>query len=888
MAKNDKIIEGSAEYAIFFDDVRVDSLVKNFDVSISCDGSIGSASIDMVYTPMLYKIRTTDGNGFVSDEDGIENMTQVKIFIKNMFNNKYILVFDGNIKGKSLSRSQGSYSLTFTANDYMAWLNRTIVPIAIPLDESLTTGDKLRWKVQGINPQSDVIAKFTNRNAINFKGETIREIVSKVLNNTMLGNSIYSATDGVAAWDDAARRISVLGDIDPRLREQKVLDFVVSNDVSVSSIYVMINDLIKTLLFEFYQDRDGIIKIKPPYWNERILYDHIIDPSLIVSYVESVNWNNYFTRIIVTGGLEESQQNSDSRAKSIVTPVVAYALNSPNNLQTDFINDVSYTSDSNAQQIDSWPQIISSSDSGDYVKQLQNMLLALSYSEVGNADGMMGPKTSSAIRHFQRDNSCGVDGIVGPQTKAALKAKFQNTSSVGNDAFLNPTTEEKKYGVAVYEAQQPLIKFSNSDVFLQPAKDACAALVQYSKFMISLLNSSVTVASLQTVAMPWIRPGFNCWIDPIGIDKVFYVSAVTHQGGAQSGVFTSLRLSFGRSSASFSMNQNSFGSLKDAKDNIFVNQIFSEYKPEAMGQTIGSSGDFISVRGRFNNFYNTSSSEVIKADSGNPHYNGLYGKVSVFPVTAHPASDTPKPVTTAGQDKYNIDSWPGIMRNGSRGDGVSNLQRFLSDYGFNPGSVDGIYGPNTAAAVTRFQSSAGASADGVVGPETKGKAKQREGYSQGGTSGGGSSYNIDNWPRYLFNGSSGQGVRELQSLLSSLGFGQVGAADGIFGPNTDSGVRAFQSANGLEVDGIVGPNTKAALRNKMPGASNSSSSTPDCTNNLNASKIWSGEYSISYLQTAIGSLYNSAPPVIQNRRNKIKSIVSDSNQYIKTHYITER
>jgi peptidoglycan hydrolase-like protein with peptidoglycan-binding domain len=35
--------------------------------------------------------------------------------------------------------------------------------------------------------------------------------------------------------------------------------------------------------------------------------------------------------------------------------------------------------------------------------------------------------------------------------------------------------------------------------------------------------------------------------------------------------------------------------------------------------------------------------------------------------------------------------------------------------------------------------------------------------------------------------------------------------DGIFGPLTEAGVRAFQEAHGLLVDGIVGRQTLAAL-----------------------------------------------------------------------------
>lgn len=64
--------------------------------------------------------------------------------------------------------------------------------------------------------------------------------------------------------------------------------------------------------------------------------------------------------------------------------------------------------------------------------------------------------------------------------------------------------------------------------------------------------------------------------------------------------------------------------------------------------------------------------------------------------------------------------------------------------------------------------------------------------------------------RTLRMGSKGNDVRELQNKLNSFGFG-VGAVDGIFGPQTQTGVKQFQKANKLAVDGIVGPNTHKAL-----------------------------------------------------------------------------
>lgn len=49
---------------------------------------------------------------------------------------------------------------------------------------------------------------------------------------------------------------------------------------------------------------------------------------------------------------------------------------------------------------------------------------------------------------------------------------------------------------------------------------------------------------------------------------------------------------------------------------------------------------------------------------------------------------------------------------------VRDVQRALKAAGFNPGGIDGIYGPNTVAAVNAFQVTSGLVADGEVGAQT--------------------------------------------------------------------------------------------------------------------------------------------------------------------------
>ena len=62
-----------------------------------------------------------------------------------------------------------------------------------------------------------------------------------------------------------------------------------------------------------------------------------------------------------------------------------------------------------------------------------------------------------------------------------------------------------------------------------------------------------------------------------------------------------------------------------------------------------------------------------------------------------------------------------MLRTGSRGDAVRKLQELLNTKGYDCGSMDGIFGSKTKAAVLAFQKANGLGADGIVGPLTWGK-----------------------------------------------------------------------------------------------------------------------------------------------------------------------
>ncbi|SFU29876.1 peptidoglycan-binding domain-containing protein [Alicyclobacillus macrosporangiidus] len=64
-------------------------------------------------------------------------------------------------------------------------------------------------------------------------------------------------------------------------------------------------------------------------------------------------------------------------------------------------------------------------------------------------------------------------------------------------------------------------------------------------------------------------------------------------------------------------------------------------------------------------------------------------------------------------------SYPGVLvRYGSQGPFVEEVQYQLNRLGYHSGTVDGIFGPQTLSAVRAFQQVHGLTADGIVGPLT--------------------------------------------------------------------------------------------------------------------------------------------------------------------------
>lgn len=170
---------------------------------------------------------------------------------------------------------------------------------------------------------------------------------------------------------------------------------------------------------------------------------------------------------------------------------------------------------------------------------------------------------------------------------------------------------------------------------------------------------------------------------------------------------------------------------------------------------------------------------------------------------------------TASSDSQ-TESDPSILRKGSSGEAVKELQQALIDAGYSVGAdgADGKFGNNTQRAVLKFQQEhhlqMSGEADKALVNAIKNAKKQEEQTSETPKE----NQNEGKIPSLLDlrRGDENADVWILQTILNKRGY-SCGKADGEFGPKTEVALNHFKSENGLSSDGKVDRTTWKALLN---------------------------------------------------------------------------
>ena len=174
-----------------------------------------------------------------------------------------------------------------------------------------------------------------------------------------------------------------------------------------------------------------------------------------------------------------------------------------------------------------------------------------------------------------------------------------------------------------------------------------------------------------------------------------------------------------------------------------------------------------------------------------------------------------------------------LLKFGSQGVDVLEVQALLQLLGYYDGELDGNYTNQTERAVSEFQKSAGLGQDGILGTSTWSKLLPVVPQSAASTTivkpntptkpvpqsvkPAAKNPELKSNPKIeesrtpiLRRGAKGNAVYRLQQRLGTLGFLAIGP-DGDFGELTEKAVKAAQQKYKLEADGIVGGATWNAI-----------------------------------------------------------------------------
>jgi len=223
-------------------------------------------------------------------------------------------------------------------------------------------------------------------------------------------------------------------------------------------------------------------------------------------------------------------------------------------------------------------------------------------------------------------------------------------------------------------------------------------------------------------------------------------------------------------------------------------------------------------------------------------WDGAYGRTSWWTgkalTTVSPGPSAPTPSSTTPGTPAAPTSYP-TLGQGSTGPDVALAQKVIG------ATPDGVFGPKTAAALRTWQSARGVKVTGVLDPATWARMVALRLVPARGTAAtpapapaptpapapaprpapapapsASTTSPLAPYARTtLRRGSTGAAVVALQKALKV-------AADGAFGPRTESAVKAFQTRRNLPANGVVGATTWSALMGGTAAPTAPSRSTP--------------------------------------------------------------
>ncbi|MBQ6175020.1 MAG: peptidoglycan-binding protein [Clostridia bacterium] len=478
----------------------------------------------------------------------------------------------------------------------------------------------------------------------------------------------------------------------------------------------------------------------------------------------------------------------------------------------------------------------------DAVKRLQQRLQALGYYN-GKIDGDFGAGTKAAVEAFQRANRLNVDGRVGEQTQKILDStsavRVTAAPRVTNTPRPTATPKTKDYmqigssGKNVTRLQERLISLGylagkTNGSYGGPTEYAVRAFQKRAGLYVDGKAGESTLTRLYASN----APGTSHLAATIG--EAFY------EGESGSGVramqqrLKELGYLKGSVDGSFGPATKDALTRFQAVNNLTsngnattatLNRLYAGTAIPASGQQVSSagSGSAISIGGGASVVEQGMDSGEVKQIQTRlkelgfytGKVDGVYGNETVTAVMAFQmsrglnADGKVGSRTLAALNDFSYVANYQLLKRGSSGKSVTNLQYTLYELGYYSGSVDGKYGASTAAAVAAFQSRNGLNPTGEADNQT-----QTLLYSSNAKAAPASSGKY----KTLRPGDVGEDVLEMKDVLIQLGYSTTN--DNKYDEQTETAVRRFQERNGLKVDGIAGTSTLSVLYSDSPVPNN--------------------------------------------------------------------
>ena len=420
---------------------------------------------------------------------------------------------------------------------------------------------------------------------------------------------------------------------------------------------------------------------------------------------------------------------------------------------------------------------------GEDVRQLQQNLNTLGYN-AGKPDGIFGNGTKSEVIRFQKTYGLSADGIAGKNTLDAIATTVRRKN--------NGILSKGQVSAEVKSLQNNLknLGYLNgpADGAFGSGTEAAVKAFQKAHGMTpdGLVGGGTKAQISKAIQEKEERESSVLKVGSRG-DKVrtlqSSLNALGYNAGTPDGQFGS-----GTQNEVIRF-QKTYGLTADGQAGPNTQQ--------AIAKALNYKNNGVLAKGQFSNDVKSLQSDLKTLGYLNGSADGAFGSGTEAAVKAFQkahnltqdglvGSGIRAEITAAVHAKEENEQ--SILKLGSKGAAVKTLQENLNALGYNTGTPDGQFGSETQKGVVRFQKTYGLFADGQVGPETRNAIEKALNYKN---------------KKILSRGQVSDEVRNVQKNLITLGYLSK-PDDGVFGKDTETAVRKFQTSIGDAVDGLVG------------------------------------------------------------------------------------